>query len=461
MTALRRLELLALIGLLAGASLLLLRQAGLPSAEFDEQVYLASADLLARGFSLGADVFTSQPPLFLTYLGRAAEFAGGDATAMRVVSVGLTMVGALAGWAIVRRRAGAVPALVTVALIVLAPGVVEAAAVVSADLPSVAFGTLALLAAHAARHRPAWGLAAGMLLACALLTKLLAVPFAVAIGVGALADRPSPRAVRWFALGLAIAAATIALAYADVLGVLWEGAVGLHLQARDAQVKLPRPSILVAVVLSVLSYMGLLAVLAAGLWEVPRERLRAWVRDRADLIALVMAGFALCAVQRPLLNHHLVIVAWPLALLAGSSLPERIPRPRTMALVGLGVLLVLPWAVHGRDTVAPEYRRSLQAAAAEVTRATNPGEVVVSDIPAVALLARRPSALETVDPSYVRVQTGELSAREIWSAADRAGAVVVGRAFRGLPGLRPALNRRFAHATDHDGIVVWTEPLPS
>ena len=387
MTALQRRELIALTVLLAGAALLLLRHAGLPSAEFDEQVYLASADLLARGFSLGADVFTSQPPLFLTYLGRAATFAGGDATALRVISVALTMVGALGAWAIVRRRAGAVPALVTVALIVLAPGVVEAAAVVSADLPSVAFGTLALLAAQAARHRPAWALAAGVLLSCALLTKLLALPFAVAIAAGAIADRPSASAVRWFALGLAAAAASVALVYYDVLGFLWDGAVVLHLQARDAQVKLPTPSILVAVILSVLAYIGLLAVLFAGLAEVGRERLRVWARERADLIALVVAGFALCAVQRPLLNHHLVIIAWPLALLAGSSLPARIPRPRTIALAGLGILLVLPWAVHGRDTVEPEYQRSLQAAAAEVTRTTSPRAVVVSDIPAIPLLA--------------------------------------------------------------------------
>jgi 4-amino-4-deoxy-L-arabinose transferase-like glycosyltransferase len=444
---------------MAAGAALLTRRAALPSTEFDEQVYLASADLLTRGFELGRDVFTSQPPLFLSFLAAANELAGGDATTLRLLSVLLTMAGALAAWAIVRGRAGALPALATAALVVLAPGVVEAAAVVSADVPSVALGTLALLAAHRARGQPVWGLAAGGLLACAVLTKLLALPFAVALAAGAVAERPPRRAVALFVLGIGAVAAAVALVYADVLGALWQGAVGLHLHARDTQVQLPRPSIFVTVVLIVLAYVGMLAVLAAGVLEVARGRLGEWMRQRADLLALTGAGIVLCALQRPLLNHHLVIVAWPLALLAGSSLPVRLTRSRrTLAIAGLGALLVVPWAVHGRDTVAPADARALQGAAAQVAASTSPNEAVVSDLPAVTLLARRRSAAATVDPSYVRVQTGELSREEIVRAARGAGAVVVGRSFRDVPGLRTALARRFTRFTTHAGIAVWTAP---
>ena len=48
-------EPLALALLLAGGALLLSRKIALPSLEFDEQVYLASADLLGRGLELGRD----------------------------------------------------------------------------------------------------------------------------------------------------------------------------------------------------------------------------------------------------------------------------------------------------------------------------------------------------------------------------------------------------------------------
>jgi hypothetical protein len=68
---------------------------------------------------------------------------------------------------------------------------------------------------------------------------------------------------------------------------------------------------------------------------------------------------------------------------------------------------------------------------------------VVSDLPLVPLLAGRPSAPETVDPSYVRVGTGELDRGAILAATDRAGAVVVGRSFAQVDGLAEALARRF------------------
>jgi hypothetical protein len=91
-------------------------------------------------------------------------------------------------------------------------------------------------------------------------------------------------------------AGALLLAYADVLGELWDGAVGLHLQARDAEVRFPRASIVVTVVLVSGAYAGLIAVLAAGVLEVPRGALRAWAVARADLLALAAAGIGSCLV---------------------------------------------------------------------------------------------------------------------------------------------------------------------
>ncbi|HWI23108.1 MAG TPA: glycosyltransferase family 39 protein [Baekduia sp.] len=457
----QRYELALLAAIMAFATLILGRQIGVASAEFDEQVYLASADTLTRGFDLGRDVFTSQPPLFLTMLQTADNAFGGSATLMRLLLVLLTIAGSLGSWALVRARAGAVPALVTALLVALAPGVVEAAAVVSADVPCVVFGTLALLAASSARRHPAWALAAGVLISAAILTKLLAVPFALAIAVGAFVHRAPCRAYVWFGCGTALAFAAVLLVYADVLGPLWHGAVALHLQARGAQVDLPTPSILVAAILIISAYVGLLAVLAAGVLEVRRAELAGWLRERADLIALFAGGFALCAVQRPLLNHHLVIVAWPLALLAGSALPARLASRRTLALACAGGLLIAPWAIHGRDTLDHGERGSLERVA-EIVAMSTPGHgVVVSDLPAVPVLADRTSAPGTVDPSYVRVQTGELSLADVTAAARGADAVVVGRAFRGLPGLQIALGRRFTHSVTLDRVTVWSAPRSS
>ena len=133
-------ERLALLALLALATLLYARDLGAPSLEFDEGVYLSSADLLARGLSAGRDVFTSQPPLFFTLLDAGNDLVGGDAAGLRALAVLLALAATLAGWAIVRRIAGPVPALAATGLLALTPGLVDAAAVVSADVPCVAFG---------------------------------------------------------------------------------------------------------------------------------------------------------------------------------------------------------------------------------------------------------------------------------------------------------------------------------
>lgn len=447
-------EACALVLLLFFGALLLARHAGVASAEFDEQVYLASADLLTRGFELGRDVFSSQPPLFLTALGEAHSAFGGDPHVLRILSVALTIAGAAAAWALVRSRSGAFAGLCAAVLVVVSPGVVEAAAVVSADVPCVALGTLALLAASEARRRPAWALAAGLLLSCALMTKFLAAPFAVAIVVSAIAGRPPRAAYAWFAAGVGIAALGALLTYSDVIGPLWHGAVTLHLEARGQDVDLPPVSILMAVVLIASAYLGLGAILVAGLIE--RGRPAQWARDHADLLALLAAGIALCAVQRPLLNHHLVVIAWPLALLAASSLPARVaPRRLTLGLAVVGVALIVPWAVHGRDTVAQAQRHDLRSAAEHVAAITSHDELVVSDLPAVPVLAGRPANPATVDPSYVRVQSGELSGSEILAAARRSGAVVIGRAFRGVGELKTELTARYGPPARASGLEIW------
>jgi Dolichyl-phosphate-mannose-protein mannosyltransferase len=452
-----RRELFALGALLVLGALLLGRHLATPSLEFDEGVYVGSADLLGHGMQLGRDVFSSQPPLFFALLDATQRAGGGSLTVFHGMTVAIALAGALAGWALVRGIAGPFPALVAAAMVVLAPGVVDAAAVVSADVPSVALGTGALLAARASRHRAIWGAAAGVLICCALLVKLLAVPFAVALAVTAIVDRPPRRALIWFAAGSAAVLAAVGIAYASVLGDLWREAVGLHLHARESAVVLPHPSIAGQVALIVTGYVGILAILVVGLRHIPRDEFAGWARLRLDLLITLAAGLLLTAVNRPLLHHHLVILAWPLALVAASTLPTRLPV-RAVAIAVLGCLLLVPWAVRGRDTVQGAESDRIDAAAAVVRSSTGPGETVVSDLPLVPLAAGRQSAAATADPSAVRIGTGSLTREQILAAADSSSATVVGRSFALVPGLGPELKRRYSRVVDVDGIRVYVDP---
>lgn len=452
-----RRELVALALLLVFGACLLGRHLARPSLEFDEGVYVGSADLLGHGLQLGRDVFSSQPPLFFALLWLGDRLGGGSLTVLHGMTVAIALAGALAGWAIVRGIAGPFPALMAVALVVLAPGVVDAAAVVSADVPSVALGTAALLAARAARVRPAWAAAAGALISCALLVKLLAAPFAVALAVAALVERPSRRQLLWFAGGALMVLTAVGIAYASVLGSLWRDAVGFHLHANGRGIVLPHPPIAAELALIATGYAGLIAMLGLGLRRVPRAALADWARARVDLLATLGAGLVLIAVSRPLLHHHLVILAWPLALLAPSTLPAGTP-PRSAAVAALCGLLLVPWAARGRDTVQGAESRQIAAAAAVVRGATRPGDTVVSDLPLVTLTADRVPAAATVDPSAVRVGSGSLDESQIVSAAMRARAAVVGRAFEYLPGLGRQLKRRYGRVVEVGGIRVYVDP---
>ncbi len=82
-------------------------------------------------------------------------------------------------------------------------------------------------------------------------------------------------------------------------------------------------------------------------------------------------------------------IAWPLALLAASTLPRR-PRGRALALIAGGVVLLAPWVVHGRILLPQTDQARVRRLAAEVRGTTVPGQPVVSDLPLVALYAGRP-----------------------------------------------------------------------
>jgi hypothetical protein len=202
------------------------------------------------------------------------------------------------------------------------------------------------------------------------------------------------------------------------------------------------------------AFAGLMTLAVAGVLRVPRANVRAWCAARADLVGLLAGGLLLCAVQRPLLQHHLVVVGWPLALLAASAIPSATSRG-TLVAAGLGLGLIVPWVGHGRDTLGPSEMERARHAASVVRTIAGPGRRVVSDLPIVPLLAGRPAAPQTADPSYVRVATGSLSRRVVLAAAEGTGAVVVGRAFTGIPGLERELARRYGAPRVVDGLQIY------
>jgi hypothetical protein len=145
----------------------------------------------------------------------------------------------------------------------------------------------------------------------------------------------------------------------------------------------------------------------------------------------------------------------PAAQLAASATP-RATGWRHAAALAVVLALLSPGATRGRVVLTDGARADLARIAAAVEDATPPGSAVVSDLPLVPLVAGRPAPPSTIDASLVRVGSGALGRTEVLHAAERAAAVVAGRAFTTLPGLVPALSSRFPRSRTVAGVrVMW------
>lgn len=421
----------------------LARHLGISPSDYDDGAYIAEARALAGGAHLGTQIFSAQPPLFYALLHLADVLVGGSAAGIRAIWVAITLGGCLAGYALVRELATPWAGLVAMPLVALMCS--RGAAVVQADIVSVMFGVAALAAAGAAARRPWLGLLAGVLVAVAVLIKLLAVPFLIGVAVTIWARRlPLRTFVLMVAGAIVVAIATFA-PYLDVLGTLKQQVVGFHL----------KPSHMIAFGFSDVgpNLLGLLVALGAGLAFARPRDWPEWLRLRAPLIATMLGGLLLLSQLRPLFLHHVVIVSVPLALLAASAWP----RPRPLALVALGAALVVFGLYVERRPLSPPAQRARLARVAQIVRAGTPlhGKVA-TDLPDLYLIVGRPGVPQVLDPSYTRVKQGGLTESLLRDVVRRSDAVVIGRAFQGAPerGIRDLLARFSRRARVHD-IKIW------
>jgi hypothetical protein len=450
------LKLGALAGLLVAAAALFAQALEL-GPNYDEGVYLASADALGRGERLGEDVFASQPPGFYLLLRLATALPGDSVDATRVLFLGCALVGVAAAWALGRILGGPVGGLAAGGTLLAAPAYAAESARVAADTPSVALTlvALALLVWAGRRDSRGFALAAGAAFAAAVSVKLFVLTAALPAALLLVQPRASRRVAFAFLTGAAAIAVALLVGYADRLGVLYDDVVGFHERARDLAVSTDSNAerLRIAFVRKGQVFTWLV-VAGLGVWLARRCRPRA-------LLAL-WAGAALAALfllwHQPLIDHHFVLVAAAFAVPAGASLDFEQRSRRSFLLAGLLTLVVLAG-------IAQQWRRvnrlegsnpAVTQAADAVAAATRPGETVISDLPLVAVLAHRRLPGQLVDTSIVRFRSGSLEARCVLALADEAGArlVVAGRAFRIVPGVLASLQAAFPARREVAGITL-------
>jgi len=452
----------ALLGLAAVVAVALAVRAPLLGGgqiDFDEGVYWQSLRAMAAGEPLFATVYSSQPPGFLLLLLPAHLALGGTIEAGRLTVLAVALVGIAAAGRAAWALAGPGAGLLAAALLAADPLYLRESVTLQADGPATALALVALASAAEGRGRTgrvavALAAAAGAALAAAVLTKLLALAAVPAVAGLLLASPAGLRTARWraaaAALGGVLASAALLLPFAGAWRELWAQAVGLHLGARS----LPLGGLDGS---TVLRELPLAAVAAAGA-VVAASRVRPLAAAGA---AWALGAAALLLAQHPLWPHHLVVLAPPLALL-GAGLASLVPA--RVAAVAAGAVLVaslLPAAyVRSLEQPAPATRAEVAALRA----ATAPSDLVITDDQFAAALAGRRTPPELVDTSFVRVESGDLTAGAVEAVAERrrvrAVLLSTGR-LAALPGLRAWLAAGFPDVTDlGGGRTLYVRPAP-
>ncbi|MFI5046707.1 MAG: glycosyltransferase family 39 protein [Acidimicrobiia bacterium] len=416
---------------------------------FDDGVFASSALAMRAGELPFRDVFSSQGPAFLPLVFLGDVLGGRTLDAPRVVAVLAGAVLTVAVYACARRLTTRAAALLAAGLVTTSGSVLWVTGPVNADGPALALSVVAVALALRYRDEPRLrvallvGLAGGV----ALSIKFLAVPAVVVAGTVVLV---SHRRVRH-----AIAASAVAVAVYVVTALpwgldrVWDQSFRYHqhaarqLSVGDALVKVLRTlweRDLAVVVALVLAGAVWALVRASLVSRVPRRDAHPLGPEAAG--AAVWAALVLAALlwEPALWRAHVAHLVVPLALLAAL----RRPPWRVLA---AAAIVVVPVAVAQRhDVLWPAGPTGTEAAVVARIASLPDRALVISDDPGLVWRAGHRVPGNFVDPSFQRVDNGDITAGTLVRAASAADVCAVVVTSPQHFGRFPGLGTRLADA---------------
>jgi 4-amino-4-deoxy-L-arabinose transferase-like glycosyltransferase len=408
------------------------------SFDWDEGVYWQSLEAMRHGHRLFGEVFSSQPPFFLASLSPVYNLLGGGIVAGRLPVMVGSLVSLVAVFFVGRALAGPWTGLWAMAVLAFDPLYLELSDRLQADLPCVVIGVVGVaLAAQA--HRRASGSAlwvvAGGVVGLSIMTKLLGVVFFVPLAWLALSsDRSQWRRLAAAGAGLGLAVVLVLAPFAGDLDAVYRQAISLHLGARVSEPQRLSEKVNRIIVSYPAVVPGLAALVACAAAAIGRVR---WV---AMPLAWLAAALAADLAQGPLFIHHLLVLAPPLALLAGaapalllqamanrrkgsaagsagSQTAIAIGSATTAVVVALGVVAMASPLPPPDATTAPTI--------AAIVAFVPSGVTVVTDEPYAAAYTGHPVPPNLVDQSHARITSGELTTARVVADTEAAGARAV------------------------------------
>ena len=456
--------------LVLGVIALLLRLPALfatRSLVFDDGVFAASALAMRRGELPFRDIFSSQGPAFLplVWVGDLLGFRTLDSP--RVLSVVSGIVVTVATYSCARHVTSRANALFAAGLVTTSGSILWVTGPINGDGPSIALSVLAVALAlrardHVARFTDAlWvGLAGG----AAASIKATSVPAVLAAGVVLILVRRRLRD----AVVAALVAGAVYLVSAAPWGLerVWDQSFSYHSDARRLN---SRPSAAWKVLVTLWERDPLVVVaLAAAVVTA----LLAWagVGRRAErvsepggappigLVVAVLSGWALFVLavlvwEPALFRPHVSQMVVPLALLASL-------RPPPWPFLAVALLVAMPFWVAENDAIIwPHGYRGHEAALVARLRTLPDSALVISDDPGYAWRAGHGPPGQLADPSFQRIENGQITTDSLARAAasrEVCGVVVSSpQHFGSLPGLPSRLAGEGYRAERFGSIILY------
>jgi 4-amino-4-deoxy-L-arabinose transferase-like glycosyltransferase len=453
-------ELVALAGLVVAQALLFGRLVG-TDTDYDEGVYLTSVDALEHGQRLGEDVFAPQPPAWYLLLRLISAFGADSVRGFQIGMVVVAILTCLAAYLVGRSIGGPIAGLTASALLTVAPPFPLYAHRVLADVPPLGLALVSFWLAIEARRRRSAVLAflGGGAVAVSLAVKptaVLAIPTFLVLLCWERSLRG--RALIAAAVGGTAVGLAFVVAYAGVIGELWESVVVYHRDARETPPVIDETQALLDFLnwRTPFAWLVVAGLVASALLVRRRRALRVWA---LWLWGALCVGFLVY--HSPLHENHLLLLPVALAVPAGIALAALADRSR-FRVIGLSVLAVLLLAGYVQQQrrlsdAEVDEEPALVAAAETLRRVTQPDDLVVSDHSIVPYLAGRRVAGPLVDTAVLRFQTGSLTDAEVLRELEEwdVRAVVVGRAFAERPELVDAIAARYPRVLRSGGLRIF------
>ncbi len=446
---------------------------------YDEGVYWATLRAMDQGLSLYDRVFMSQAPLFPLSLFPFYHLFGSTIGAARLALVVFSLIGLVGAFLSGTLLAGRLGSLL--ALLLSMSPVLEASVPrhLEAEGPAEAMLFLGLVLALCWwRHPKGWGgvlalagfgvvVTMGVLIKLldvtgyALMALLLASALTVAIRRGE-PIAPIFRAGVVVALASAVTVLAVVLPFASAWPEFYRQMVQFHLDARLAY---PTPmSVNASNIFKefVLPNAALCALALLGLG------VAAWRRDwrGAFLGGWLVLSAVLLVDQTPLFGRHSIVLLPPLVGLSMLAADHafagmRGPGRSKVALGGAAAILALVTVatiggfigqagfLTAETQISDRDGPVLDGLAADLAAHVGPGQWVVTDQQLAADIAARDTPPWLVDTSWVRIDSGYLSAQELCAAAadSRVTAVLFGTerlTSKGVDGFQACVSRGFA-----------------